>query len=749
MDTPSESIIMNSCQYTPVFFIENPSSNQARSYVITQSNQSVEKPVSENLKRFYENSGKLETNLNVSESNQTPRILKKNECNVVGNNLKLASFLLPKNENKIESCKQTITPINNVVLKPVYIANNLSSNPIPKLDVNSKIVKLKDLPNVIRTQNGKILPKIKPKENTSNKSKHTSVQLLKLGETYRSLNQLSDDQMKIVNHALKIFSNPQSTPPKPTYDPVTNTKYIYKVVSPKDLAVVGKNKNNRQKKVEIKKEFVKTVESQDTEEMQEQKIHLETKVTRSGRIVKLPRTMIAEESPNKPRRKNGQIVSCLQCTSKFSSSNRLHRHYEHHPSHLPSKLHTNLFQCLLEIIKTGSGEDEPNVLLQQLEQFIKKLKSCIPCLLKQNNNTNGKTSIINDEIGRLLEINPGKYNLNLDALSCEKDENGYCTHNPPPTTELTNEYLIPMDDTRVLELNKQIEIPKIDSISVNTTIPDKFPVYIKKSDNRKHAPEWQSQTDNGKKIKLSPELESDCVVIDDIVALLSDADKTEHSLESKTLDNVELENKDKIEETQETLPKPTNTKPAHIQFRSTHFDIRSSPIKSSSTVFRKFQINPEKMAKYEVEIIQPIQLNKFAQEIEKCTENSQFVQKDVGNTNAKPTDSIDQLPVTVTEWQNDQPESFAECNSLISNQSDNFLKTDALIEPSLLHVKDGSELPNVTVNNDIDTSDMSLSQGQSIINFLESLGNELTYSENANRNNSIDFHLDLFSFKDS
>lgn len=44
-----------------------------------------------------------------------------------------------------------------------------------------------------------------------------------------SLNQLSDDQMKIVNHALKIFSDPEKkTPKEPAYDPVTNTRFIYK-----------------------------------------------------------------------------------------------------------------------------------------------------------------------------------------------------------------------------------------------------------------------------------------------------------------------------------------------------------------------------------------------------------------------------------------------------------------------------------------------------------------------------------------
>ncbi|XP_047545852.1 uncharacterized protein LOC125077820 isoform X1 [Vanessa atalanta] len=751
MDTPSENIIINSCQYTPVYFIENPSANQARSYIITPNSQSAEKPVSENLKRFYENSGKLETNLNGTENSSKPRILKKPECNVVGNNLKLASFLLPKSETKNESCKQVITPVNNVVLKPVYIANNPCPNPVPKLDVNSKIVKLKDLPNVIRSQNGKILPKIKPKENTSIKSKHTSVQLLKLGETYHSLNQLSDDQMKIVNHALKIFSNPQNSPPEPTYDPVTNTKFIYKVVSPKDLAVVGKNKMNKHKKVEVKKEVVRIMGTQETEVIDEQKIQVETKVTRSGRIVKLPKNMIAEESPNKPKRKNGQIVSCLQCTSKFSSPHRLHRHYEHHPTHLPSKLHSDLFQCLLSIVKTGSVEDGANNFVQQLDQFVNKLKSCIPCLLKSDDNSNGKPSIINDDIGRLLGINPGKYNLNIDALNCEKDKNGFCIHNPPPSILQTNECLLTtIEDTQILEPNKHVKIPNVsDNISMNTVLSDKLPIYVNNNDNRKHTLEWLNQIDSGKKIKLSPEGERDSVVIDDIVALLSDTEKTENSLESKNIDNVVFKNDNNKEKVQETVPVPVKSKPAHIQFRSTHFDIRSSPIKSSSTVFRKFQINPEKMAKYEVEIIRPIQLNKLAQEIEMCAEKTENEQK-ILDTNKTPVNSTEPLSYKSPKvWSSDQSESFTKCNSLISDQTDDFLKSDTLIEPALLHVKDGSAIPNMhTDNNEVDTNDISINQGQSIINFLESLGNELT-SETAIRNNSIDFQLDLFSFNNS
>ncbi|OWR46052.1 hypothetical protein KGM_211914A, partial [Danaus plexippus plexippus] len=184
MNTSTDNSIMNSCQYTPVYFIESPGVTQSKSYVITQNTQSPQKPISENLKRFYENSGKMETNLNHTENNCKPRILKKQECNVVGNNLKLASFLLPKSEVKAPTKQNNTMTANNVILKPIYIANGASAAAsVPKLDINSRIVKLKDLPNITRSHNGRILPKIKPKEKC-HKSRHTSVQLLKLGETY-------------------------------------------------------------------------------------------------------------------------------------------------------------------------------------------------------------------------------------------------------------------------------------------------------------------------------------------------------------------------------------------------------------------------------------------------------------------------------------------------------------------------------------------------------------------------------------
>lgn len=84
----------------------------------------------------------------------------------------------------------------------------------------------------------------------------------------------------------------------------------------------------------------------------------------------------------------------------FASLYRLQKHYENHPTHIPTKVHSNLFHCLLAIIKSGSEGDKTNIFIQQLEQLIVKLKSLLPCLLKKVDSTEGRSCTINDDISR-------------------------------------------------------------------------------------------------------------------------------------------------------------------------------------------------------------------------------------------------------------------------------------------------------------------------------------------------------------
>lgn len=154
---------------------------QAGSYYVAQNNQDEQKPVTDNLKRFYENSGNLENCL-LSSPTKKPRILKK-QNNVVGNNLKLASFLIPKTENVQNSVQNISTisniqnvqnsqkpvpipalsiPVSNVIVKPAVTAASENGTG-PRVEIDRKIVRVGTIPYTSRNQ-VRTLPKMKPKE---------------------------------------------------------------------------------------------------------------------------------------------------------------------------------------------------------------------------------------------------------------------------------------------------------------------------------------------------------------------------------------------------------------------------------------------------------------------------------------------------------------------------------------------------------------------------------------------------------
>lgn len=143
---------------------------QANTYVLTPSTLDQPKPVSNNLKTFYESSGNIENGLINTDAGARPNAIKKKEGVLIRNNLKLASFLLPKNDN---INKQYV--LDNIILKPSITTTTSSTicnpvpvnhhpvNTVPKIDIDRKIVKLKEVP-IIRHRPEKVLPKIKPKE---------------------------------------------------------------------------------------------------------------------------------------------------------------------------------------------------------------------------------------------------------------------------------------------------------------------------------------------------------------------------------------------------------------------------------------------------------------------------------------------------------------------------------------------------------------------------------------------------------
>ncbi|XP_004927752.1 uncharacterized protein LOC114239778 [Bombyx mandarina] len=748
MNTLPEATIVDSSQLTPVYLI-NPNDSQAN-YIITLGDVE-QKPISDNLKSFYEKSGSIENSIPNVIKAPAPRTIKKIDPAAVGNNLKLASFLLPKTEPS----KPYV--LNNVILKPSLpaVSNtrkiNLQSteqktpNTIPVFGIDRKIVKLKDGMLTRRNRVERALPKIKPKENTSTiippTSKLTSVQLIKLGETYHSLNKLNDDQVKMVNHALKIFSDPEKIVPEPTYDPVTNTKFIYKVISPKDLVIAGKKniifkEKKEEKKIEIpKKEFVKKqIVIEDF--VDEPELPAVTKVTRSGRTVKHPKLIVPQDTPQKPKKKN-HVVTCFQCSTEFASLYRLQKHYENHPTHIPAKIHSNLFHCLLAIVKGGSEEDRTNIFIQQLEQLIVKLKSLLPCLLNTMEGNEGKPCTINDDIGRILGMDPGKYNIDVNALSCIKDKDGFCMHNPSTTQNQSN-VEVNQPSELLITNHEEAMIPDTEDCA-RISSAENWPTVNKRVWKLK---KLKAQNSGAKKIRLDEK--HTLLELDLAVKREEDLNETKRlSFESEDLltklgidtsrfnESMVASNECNDVNNKVTLDQSKNN---HIQFHSTHFDIRSSPIKPTSTVFRKFQITPDKLSNYDGQIIGAVNM------VDKAFEETNNINGLINNDIELPCkeNAIDQ------SW------------ILSSDKSeDGFTKPDSLIEPSLIHVKDtdtnkvSSTRSNISdVTQDILTNVCSESnQSDSVLNFLDSLGSTcLSYPGMEIRSGTSDFNLDLFSF---
>lgn len=131
--------------------------------MVTQTSVEEPKPVSDNLKKFYESSGFLENNLNNVTYASKPQLLKHQDGKLVGNNLKLANFLLPKSD----IMNRPYVAINNVLLKstsapPMPTVTSSRINTVPRVEVDRKIVKM-NIPAMLKTPE-RTTPKIKPKE---------------------------------------------------------------------------------------------------------------------------------------------------------------------------------------------------------------------------------------------------------------------------------------------------------------------------------------------------------------------------------------------------------------------------------------------------------------------------------------------------------------------------------------------------------------------------------------------------------
>ncbi|VVC98998.1 unnamed protein product [Leptidea sinapis] len=695
MNTHLETILLDSRQYTPIYFVEAPSIEQPASIVASQSD---ERPVSAKLKEFYENSGKLEDNLNIQQNNkQQPNLV-----NNVGNGLKLANFVLAQSQNKTNTIKINATTTKNVVFNPVFITNsNNSLVHSSKTAVCSKIIKPILRQGHQKSKTSQVLPKLKPKENNTKPIK--SVQLIKLGETYHSLNELSDEQMKIVNHAINIYNNPKIMAKDQKYDPATSTKVVYKVVPPKDISVIGTNKAIvKSKKVESKRN---TIKKQDKKEYKKN---------------------LKEDDPT------------LVQNEIFNSLYSLQRHYESDPTHAPGKCHSNLFQCLLAIIKTSCKQDKASIFIQQLQQLIDTIKSLIPCLLRTDGLSKGEPSTINEDIGRVLGLDPGKYIFNLDALDCVKDKDGHCLHSQP--LNHTNQ------STQVANNNNDnITSPLIDNCAqINM---NKKWTTVGKRIEQGGKPRLYT---NNKKIKLTAQSELPTQLKDeDIAAFFSNTQKTDIHINQNKSDKVAKKTDGEMEQ---DINIENFKKPPHIKFHSTHFDIRSSPIKPTTkpTHFTRFQINPDKILKFNIQEIKPL----ISQEngIMAGNQENNIMETDIpeqNNTimeNITSCDNLNEIGFDTTkDWPMKYVQSETHSAETLLNESTDFLKSNNLLQSDLNHINDTHKpLENIATDSQMASNNSLLSQ-VSELNFFDSLGNTcLSFPDDSARNSSVnDFQLDL------
>lgn len=367
----------------------------------------------------------------------------------------------------------------------------------------------------------------------------------------------------------------------------------------------------------------------------------------------------------------------------------------------------------------------------------------------------------------------------MDALGCAKDKDGHCQHNPKPAPlQFTSQPIADLGKPSQLWLSKhQQETAHIEQEGEDCARINSVDKWAKKR-VWKHKLEKTESIQANKKVKLN----SDSAEY--LIELGSETGEAPETVPEAL--SVEDREEETVADECRSLPTLTDSpiktveekrsKGSHKQFYSTHFDIRSSPIKPSSTIFNKFQIVPEKMPlKFEAQLLRPLTFEQSDQTEENVVQNSSdnsldlngifkelspntsdpIVSQELPNGGAcKETDVLNNISFGNTkQWTLGENTIEAE---------DSCIKPNSLLSPAMMHVKNVnstfndstnfsdnaiSNNDNSASNNDLmEDSRLSPSQGVSVLNFLETLGNELTCPETELRNNSIDFPLDLFSF---
>lgn len=337
---------------------------------------------------------------------------------------------------------------------------------------------------------------------------------------------------------------------------------------------------------------------------------------------------------------------------------------------------------------------------------------------------------------RIFGMNPGNYNFNIDALNCVKESDGSCKHNPqkPFSADLSKPSQV--------WLSKHIEETAIEQeadICARTNSIEKWPPFTKRIWKYKQSIMEQNHNNNRSE--------------NEEVQMNIDNNVTHNIQPTQAVNNSTNQSAQKADKSLNLTKVVTKDNSAHkksdIQINSTHFDIRSSPIKSQqSGVFSHFQINLSKLPKFEGQLLRPQMFSETNDQnkSENTLEGMFQHLTSKSNISSNAIGIMDDLNCKSADNENrevcyDRPKNW----TIDNIQSHENYQTNACIEPTMIHIKDvcesAEQIPKHTneIDGVLNLSDSCLSLNP------EPLNDCLNFTEL--RGNSIEeLPLDLFSF---
>lgn len=359
-------------------------------------------------------------------------------------------------------------------------------------------------------------------------------------------------------------------------------------------------------------------------------------------------------------------------------------------------------------------------------------------------------------------MNAGKYKIDVDALNCVKDKNGFCVHNPPkyPPNQFhkdqnkPTQHLLKHPDVANTE-NESENCARINSVAKWPTVSKRI-WKLKQKTNEQRAKKMRLKSEGDTLIELGTEefmfpKEEDNVKNSAGIIPENNMDTADIISEddvSKLLENTQECNCQPVAEPQtDNIVISDNSKPKnYVQFHSAHFDIRSSPIKSSSTLFRKFQICP-KMSNFDVPVIRSLEMNNKARD--KPVPLSTNTKNNLHGSMPNPDSSL-HLPTTESIINVSMPSS--DNRHIAIQNSNNRLHDSMLNSNNRLHVPNSHNSLHVNMpNSKNDVNDIKPNSSHGLHGGIHNSDNRLHVSmpniDNrlhgsiSNSNNSL--HVDM------